>query len=485
MVQFTCTSCNKKLKVPDKYSGKKAKCPKCGQINVVPEESDSDANVIIDVIDTSECLSSQTKKDSIFGSSVKDSPTNNTAVVENRVASFATQKKSYAATMSKWVWMWFGVLALLLGGFVFYICAFRNTWDHDNFSKIMEMKIEAEGLAYNGNPQQALDTYEQIFELIGERQIRSDTFKDVVDETRINYTSLLSDYENDTYDLFVGIAKEASSMISNGSYSLGIEQYERILRESNARRPHAKKLRFFLRDIPAEINRAKGLEEQARNEAKHKAKEREEEARAEAEKRKNQQTLLQRLSNPTVINQNNIEKWAPVFSTMCTIRESSDEDPAAVLATLSQTENVFECELEYGRYTEKRMGIGGPLDILYANEGRLHIHEVEIVRGEAGQDYVKIQAILLLVETGNSVELTHGGVFLQGIFFIPVSKAQSEQLLATIKKQEQIRLRWYIVDTTDLRTRHGITDFESNTVLHAKVYWYEIDGTSYFINAQE
>ena len=36
-IQMNCASCGKTLSAPDTAAGKKAKCPSCGQIMVVPE----------------------------------------------------------------------------------------------------------------------------------------------------------------------------------------------------------------------------------------------------------------------------------------------------------------------------------------------------------------------------------------------------------------------------------------------------------------
>lgn len=40
MVKFSCKKCGQKLNVEDKHSGKRVKCPKCGSIRVVPDNSD-------------------------------------------------------------------------------------------------------------------------------------------------------------------------------------------------------------------------------------------------------------------------------------------------------------------------------------------------------------------------------------------------------------------------------------------------------------
>jgi len=40
MISFSCKKCGQKLSVEDKHSGKRVKCPKCGSIGVVPDNSD-------------------------------------------------------------------------------------------------------------------------------------------------------------------------------------------------------------------------------------------------------------------------------------------------------------------------------------------------------------------------------------------------------------------------------------------------------------
>jgi DNA-directed RNA polymerase subunit RPC12/RpoP len=40
MIKFLCIKCSQELKIEDKHSGKRVKCPKCGNIDVVPDISD-------------------------------------------------------------------------------------------------------------------------------------------------------------------------------------------------------------------------------------------------------------------------------------------------------------------------------------------------------------------------------------------------------------------------------------------------------------
>ncbi len=40
MIEFGCKNCGQKLSVQDQYSGKRVKCPKCGSVGVVPDNSD-------------------------------------------------------------------------------------------------------------------------------------------------------------------------------------------------------------------------------------------------------------------------------------------------------------------------------------------------------------------------------------------------------------------------------------------------------------
>ena len=37
MIEFSCEKCRQKLNVEDKHSGKRVKCPKCGDVCVVPD----------------------------------------------------------------------------------------------------------------------------------------------------------------------------------------------------------------------------------------------------------------------------------------------------------------------------------------------------------------------------------------------------------------------------------------------------------------
>lgn len=41
MIKFRCLNCNQKIGVPDEKSGKKIKCPKCGNVNLAPQEKTS------------------------------------------------------------------------------------------------------------------------------------------------------------------------------------------------------------------------------------------------------------------------------------------------------------------------------------------------------------------------------------------------------------------------------------------------------------
>ena len=63
MVQFNCTSCNKQLMVPDEYSGKEAKCPKCGQMNAVPNSQVGNTDAVDQFIPPVDAEDLDAKKD--------------------------------------------------------------------------------------------------------------------------------------------------------------------------------------------------------------------------------------------------------------------------------------------------------------------------------------------------------------------------------------------------------------------------------------
>ena len=37
VIQFSCSKCNHEYRVPDEYAGKKARCKKCKNVNLIPE----------------------------------------------------------------------------------------------------------------------------------------------------------------------------------------------------------------------------------------------------------------------------------------------------------------------------------------------------------------------------------------------------------------------------------------------------------------
>ena len=60
-VKFLCSSCNKTLRVSEKYVGKRAKCPQCTTVNTVPAQSASEQ------LDSSAGIESLPSVDTSFG----------------------------------------------------------------------------------------------------------------------------------------------------------------------------------------------------------------------------------------------------------------------------------------------------------------------------------------------------------------------------------------------------------------------------------
>jgi len=50
MIKFHCNKCGKGIKAPDKYAGKKVKCPKCKSSNLLPSGDDLQAYEIEEVL---------------------------------------------------------------------------------------------------------------------------------------------------------------------------------------------------------------------------------------------------------------------------------------------------------------------------------------------------------------------------------------------------------------------------------------------------
>ncbi len=226
MVEYNCTSCQNKLVIPDDRIGENVRCSQCGQVNTVPDP---------------------------YYHYTANSPSANTSIKPKRQ------------------WIIGGLLALFLGGCLLYVFVQRDTWEDDNFSTIMQMKSEAQTFAANGEAEQALGVYEDIFRLVGQRQITGTTFKTVIDETRNRYDDLLNEYEKVLCTSYISLTEEADRLVSSGNFSEGIKKYKEVMQYEKVRTPKNKKLVSLLRNVSAGLARAAKLT---------RAKEREERSRA-------------------------------------------------------------------------------------------------------------------------------------------------------------------------------------------------------------
>lgn len=223
MVQFNCTLCRNKLEMSDDHIGKIVSCTQCGQKNTVPD------------------------------------PYYHYRYTEH-------SPSTDAPTKFKRKWIIFGLLALLLGGFLLYVFVQRDTWENDNFSTVMQMQSEAAILAVNGDAKQALVMYEDIFHLVGQRQIMGTTFKTVIDETHSSYNDLQNEYEKELCTSYISIVEEADRLVNSGNLSEGIKKYKEILRYKRIRPPQNEQLIILLRNASDGLARATKLTRVAQRE---------------------------------------------------------------------------------------------------------------------------------------------------------------------------------------------------------------------------
>ena len=140
MVQFNCTYCNRKLIVPDEHFGKQARCPHCKNTMIVPGTAKHNEESYVLAED--------------LGSKKHFIPKGKTEKLANAHGGNASSPSG----IPRWTWILFGLLVVSLGILILYALMSRDTWEHDNFRKVLEMKSEAGLLAANGKTAQALDT---------------------------------------------------------------------------------------------------------------------------------------------------------------------------------------------------------------------------------------------------------------------------------------------------------------------------------------
>jgi len=188
LIKIRCNSCNKKIGVPVKFALKKIKCPKCGDVNAIPEFNitNNDINELtpLSMLNDLEIQNDPSSESNII-------PEYNQLLVEN-----GTNKG-----LPKW-YRYTGIsLGVLVIGFFLWLFIFRDTWEADNSKAIGQLNYEASVLLYKGEIRKGLDTYEELFALVGNRELKYNSIKDTLIEANELYRPVKDRWDNIYYPL--------------------------------------------------------------------------------------------------------------------------------------------------------------------------------------------------------------------------------------------------------------------------------------------
>jgi hypothetical protein len=194
------------LGVPKNKVGKKAKCPHCGQIiRVVPDIE----------IQTSDY---------------------------DHVPTTVNSPKSQ---VPHWVWRLLIGWGVLMGIIFIYFFFLRDTWEWDNSQKIKALADQASSLYYSKNSQQALNTYDDLFKFIANKQLKNKYLKGIIDEATQTCNKAKEDYINQHSSSL----KNARNQIMQWNYQYAIDRCGEILNETNACRLKWDELDKFVQNV--------------------------------------------------------------------------------------------------------------------------------------------------------------------------------------------------------------------------------------------
>ncbi|HBG26724.1 MAG: hypothetical protein A2Y10_01365 [Planctomycetes bacterium GWF2_41_51] len=140
MIKFSC-KCGKNYNVEEKYAGKNVRCKKCNNFIIVPQNKTSDKKL--------------------------------SAIGNHQVSEY---NQTTMTIPPKLVLGFFSIVGLLLVFFLIWFYFLRDTWERDNYNRIYEMSSQADSKIVAKDFYAALDIYEDILTILGNRKIKSPPF---------------------------------------------------------------------------------------------------------------------------------------------------------------------------------------------------------------------------------------------------------------------------------------------------------------------
>lgn len=179
MIEVKCPICNKKIKIPLDILNRKLKCPKCkASLEEVKRQ-----------------------------------------IVEDVFSQFnAAQKHKVSAAIRP---PWLHKLFLGVGIFILVFCLgtflfIKNRWETKHYENITDLAKTGEQYYHAKDYSHAIATYDELFSLVGDRKMKSDSLRTVIDEARGNYADSEIQYENSICDSLQPLFLKAREFFQKG-----------------------------------------------------------------------------------------------------------------------------------------------------------------------------------------------------------------------------------------------------------------------------
>ena len=219
MIKFRCSKCGKSYKAPDNYIGKALKCKKCGH----HEQITADSVLFLDE-DPHEQVEKAHETAEILKLAQAETHADNVSDKTSIVESYRPLEEYPPPTLISRINIFSDTKRLLIVGgiviVVLLVCLlmFRDTWEVDNFDKIIQLEKEADQYVNEKSFENAIIKYNELFALINDNTLVIDTLTRRVDRARISSEEVKALYENRLHQSCISLIQEADELEKQENY---------------------------------------------------------------------------------------------------------------------------------------------------------------------------------------------------------------------------------------------------------------------------
>ena len=179
MIKFRCRNCQQKIGVPEEHAGKRGKCPACQAVVIVPQ-----LQTELKPEEGFACFSSAINEESF---PVLSTPGQSS----QKQQCYNEKKPSAEGSVPKWVWHFAIVAIVCFLSFLFYMFVLRDTWETDNWERIIGYQKDASILIAKGEIRKGINTYDELFALVGTRTLKKSRLQQVYRDAQGEYETIL------------------------------------------------------------------------------------------------------------------------------------------------------------------------------------------------------------------------------------------------------------------------------------------------------